>query len=135
MRSRAAGLLVVTVLAIAGCGAQVETGGNPMPTSSGSGRSPSAEPPGRSPGPPPKVGPSTPSDYNPGDVVTGRVVKGGSGPCYTVVDDDNRRYALHNDAGLTLEEGSYVRATVAPLRAKIDCGPGAAYELVSVKRL
>ena len=84
---------------------------------------------------PPKVGPSEPSDYIPGGMIGGRVVKGGSGPCYTVVNDDNQRFALHNDTGLTLEEGSYITAEVAPLRAKIDCGEGIPYALVSFKKL
>jgi len=84
---------------------------------------------------PPKVGPSKPSDYIEGGTIGGRVVKGGSGPCYTVVNDDNQRFALHSAAGLTLEEGSYITAQVGPLRAKIDCGEGIPYELISFRRL
>ncbi|GIF65430.1 hypothetical protein Ais01nite_34650 [Asanoa ishikariensis] len=98
-----------------------------------SGRTPS---PTRPPAPPPpKVGPSTPSDYIEGDMISGRVVKGGSGPCYAVVNDDNQRFALHNAAGLALAEGSYITAKVGPLLAKIDCGEGIPYELISFKRL
>ncbi|GIF74058.1 hypothetical protein Asi02nite_35760 [Asanoa siamensis] len=111
-----------------------------MPTPPGSSDSPVA-PSGRTASPtppptlpPPKVGPSTPSDYRAGDIIAGRVVKGGSGPCYAVVNDDNQRFALHNDSGLVLEEGTYITATVAPLRAKIDCGEGTPYALVSFKR-
>jgi hypothetical protein len=140
--SRAAALaaLAVAVALTAGCGAD---GGTAMPNPPES--SPSSVSPrggGRSLSPippptlrPPKVGPSKPSDYIPGDIIAGRVVKGGSGPCYAVVNDDNQRCALHSDAGLTLEEGTYIRAKVAPLRAKIDCGEGTPYALVSFTRL
>jgi hypothetical protein len=84
--------------------------------------------------PPPKNGPTGPTDNLPGNVVGGRVVKGGSGPCYAVLTDDGRRFALHSDAGLTLEEGSYIVAKVGPLRAKIDCGEGVPRALISFKR-
>ena len=86
--------------------------------------------------PPPTLGvPSRsqpiPSDYIAGDTIGGRVTKGGSGPCNEVVNDDRKVYSLHNPAGLTLKEGTYVTAKVAPLRARIYCGPGEQYELVS----
>ncbi|MEV4620954.1 hypothetical protein AB0J74_19875 [Asanoa sp. NPDC049573] len=84
--------------------------------------------------PPPKTGPSGPTDNIPGDVVGGRVVKGGSGPCYAVLTDDGRRFALHSDAGLVLEEGTYITAKVARLRVKIDCGEGTPRELISFRR-
>ncbi|SNT57277.1 hypothetical protein SAMN05421812_110112 [Asanoa hainanensis] len=138
-----AGLLLAVALTTA-CGAE---GGTAMPTPSAAS---SSDAPTRSVAPrdgggtvsppvpppvPPKVGPSTPSDYIEGGRIGGRVVKGGSGPCYAVVNDDNQRFALHSAAGLTLEEGSYITAEVGPLRAKIDCGEGIPYELISFKRL
>ncbi|MDG4821584.1 hypothetical protein O7635_06910 [Asanoa sp. WMMD1127] len=126
MRRRAAALLLVTALAVAGCGAQDQSGGNaamPTPTPTGSGPS-SAQPP-------PKVGPSTPSDYIPGDKIAGRVVKGGTGPCYALVTDDGRRYALWSDRGLRLDEGTYITAVVEELKVKISCGEGIHKALVS----
>lgn len=163
MRSRlaAVGVLVAVVLSAAACGTE---GGSTMPTPAATPSSSASKPSSSSPQPsspvptpssvaprgggertlspippptlpPPKVGPSEPSDYIRGDVIAGRVVKGGSGPCYAVVNDDNRRFALHSAAGLTLEEGTYIRAVVAPLRAKIDCGAGTPYALVSFTRL
>jgi hypothetical protein len=124
--------LAVTLGLTAAC-AGVEGGSvssQPSPSSvSPSGRSSSPIPPPSLP--PPKVGPSEPSDYIAGDTIAGRVVKGGSGPCYAIVNDDNQRFALHNDSGLTLEEGTYITAKVAPLLARIDCGAGTPYELVS----
>ena len=136
-RAVAVAALVLAATVAAACGSGE---GNAMNEPGASTHSSVA--PGGSPSPvppstlaPPKVGPSKPSDYIEGDTIGGRVVKGGSGPCYAVVNDDNQRFALHNDAGLTLEEGSYITAKVAPLRAKIDCGEGIPYALVSFKRL
>ncbi|GIF53287.1 hypothetical protein Afe04nite_78260 [Asanoa ferruginea] len=63
------------------------------------------------------------------------MVKGGSGPCYAVETDDGRRFALHSDAGLVLEEGSYIVAKVGPLLARIDCGEGIPREMISFNRL
>ncbi|MEV4533190.1 hypothetical protein AB0J82_05090 [Asanoa sp. NPDC049518] len=148
-RPVAVAAVLLLVALTAACGAQ---GGTAMPTPPAASSSPdgpavpapsSVAPRGGggtvSPSPrpplPPKVGPSTPSDYIEGGTIGGRVVKGGSGPCYAVVNDDNQRFALHSAAGLTLEEGSYITAQVAPLTAKIDCGEGIPYELVSFKRL
>ncbi len=138
MTSRVAAVVALVLAAslTAACGAE---GGTAMPEppspSSVAPRGGGGGTPPAATAPPPKVGPSTPSDYIEGDTIGGRVVKGGSGPCYAVVNDDNRRFALHNDAGLALEEGSYITAKVAPLRAKIDCGEGTPYELISFKRL
>ena len=74
---------------------------------------------------PPNPKQSMPSDYLAGDMINGRVTKGGSGPCYGLETDDGVQYALHSTTGMTLEEGTYVRVKVAPLRLKIYCGPGA----------
>ena len=56
--------------------------------------------------PPPDAAPpkaaeqSQPTDYIAGDRIGGRVTKGGSGPCYGLVTDDGKQYALHSTAGL-----------------------------------
>ncbi|GAA1845506.1 hypothetical protein [Asanoa iriomotensis] len=126
-------IVAVAALVLAGavttaCGAVSSPSAEPSPSAV----SPSGPP--QSGSAPPKVGPSTPSDFNAGDTISGRVIEGGSGPCYAVVNDDNERFALHNDSGLVLDEGSYITATVAPLRVKIDCGEGTPYALVSFKR-
>lgn len=154
MRSRA---VMLATLALAGtlvtaCGSE---GGTTMPSSSSAAEPSSSSPssPAQpssvapsdggatlSPLPPPtlpprKTGPTGPTDNIPRDVVAGRVVKGGSGPCYAVLTDDDRRYALHSDAGLVLEEGTYIKAKVGPLLAKIDCGEGIPREMISFNRL
>ena len=40
--------------------------------------------------------PSTPSDPQPHNLVAGQVVRGGAGPCYGVVTDDGKLYAVHS---------------------------------------
>jgi hypothetical protein len=157
VRSRAATVaaLVLVTFLTAACGAQ-QGGESGMPAAASSApakpprtavpatlaprdpsRSLSPVPPPTLPPPtlrPPKTGPTLPTDRMPRDVLAGRVAKGGSGPCYAVVTDDNRRYALHSTAGLVLEEGTYIRAKVGPLTAKIDCGEGTPLALISFTR-
>jgi hypothetical protein len=60
----------------------------------------------------------------PSDVVTGYVTRGGTGPCYGLVDDDGVEYALHSTAGLQLDEGTYIRARIARHAPETSCGPG-----------
>jgi hypothetical protein len=138
--------LVAVVAALAACAQPggESTGAEPSPTTTASTAAPSANPPAApatsappmSDTVPPTLGPGkagerTPSDYIAGDTIAGRVTKGGSGPCYEVTNDDGKRYALHSTAGLTLQEGTYVTAKVAPMLLKIYCGPGEPYSLVS----
>ena len=73
---------------------------------------------------PPAKPPKTPTDLVPTDVVLGRVTRGGSGPCYGVVDDDGVEYAVFSTAGVTLAEGATVRIRFGPLKRAIDCGTG-----------
>lgn len=84
---------------------------------------------------PPNPKQSLPTDYIPGDMLNGRVTKGGSGPCYGLVTDDGVQYALHSTADITLEEGTYVRVKVAPLRLKIYCGPGTHLALLKATKV
>jgi len=158
-RAAAVAALVLTTALSAACGAPGEEVAMPEPSPSASGSpspspdpSPSSVPPTApsvsprdserplSPVPPPTlkpptVGPSQPSDLIPGDIIAGRVTKGGSGPCYGLITDDNRRYALYSDAGLTIEEGSWIRAKIGPLRLKISCGEGINVALISFTRM
>jgi hypothetical protein len=68
--------------------------------------------------------PKTPTDLVPTDIVAGRVTRGGSGPCYGLITDDDIEYAVYSTAGLSLSEGTYVRIKFESLKPKIDCGPG-----------
>ena len=68
--------------------------------------------------------PKTPTDLVPVNVILGRVTRGGSGPCYGVVDDDGIEYAVFSTAGVALAEGATVRIRYWPLKRAIDCGAG-----------
>ena len=81
---------------------------------------------------PPVKPPKTPTDLVPSDVAAGRVTRGGSGPCYGLVTDDQVEYALHSTAGVTLTEGTYVRIRFTPLNLDVDCGPGRPVTLLTV---
>jgi hypothetical protein len=73
---------------------------------------------------PPAKPPKTPTDLVPRDVVAGRVTRGGSGPCYGLITDDDTEYALYSTAGIRLVEGTYVRIRYAALTTSVPCGPG-----------
>ena len=67
---------------------------------------------------PPAKPPKTPTDLVPHDIVAGRVTRGGSGPCYGLITDDDIEYALYSTAGLSLSEGTYVRIKFEPLKTQ-----------------
>ncbi|WP_216592728.1 hypothetical protein [Verrucosispora sioxanthis] len=58
------------------------------------------------------------------NVLAGRLSRGGSGPCYTLVTDDGREYAMHGTDKGTFATGAWVRVTTAPAADGVDCGPG-----------
>jgi hypothetical protein len=68
--------------------------------------------------------PSTPSDPQPVDLVAGRVVRGGAGPCYGVRTDDGKLYAVHSTSSGELEVGTTVLVKLGPALPEVDCGPG-----------
>ena len=68
--------------------------------------------------------PSTPSDPQPHDLIAGQVVRGGAGPCYGVVTDDGRLYAVHSTSAGELAVGTTVLVKLAPTVTDVDCGPG-----------
>lgn len=80
----------------------------------------STRPPSMKPAKPPKK----PTDLVPTDLIVGRVTRGGSGPCYGVVDQDGIEYAVYSTAGLSLGEGATVRIRFQQLKRTIDCGAG-----------
>lgn len=65
-------------------------------------------------------------------MVAGRIVRGGSGPCYGLETDDGTQHALYSADGLTLEEGAVVRVRIEPLLIRIYCGPGHHVKIVKV---
>ncbi len=68
--------------------------------------------------------PSTPSDPQPVDLVAGRVVRGGAGPCYGVRTDDGKLYAVHSTSAGELEVGTTVLVKLGQSLPEVDCGPG-----------
>lgn len=145
-RSVTAVLLAAVLVGCAEQGGSVETPPSGEPGASSSGPAEPQPPVGREsarpePTPvvptlePPSRPPRKPTDPKPGDRLAGRVTKGGSGPCYGLVTDDGTQYALHSSAGITLEEGTYVRVVVEPLKLKIYCGPGQHMALLSATKV
>jgi hypothetical protein len=63
--------------------------------------------------------------------VVGTVTTGGKGPCYGLVTDDGKQYALHTTDGTTLTKGTRVKVNTATSKLKIDCGPGKLVEMVA----
>ncbi|MCM0675870.1 hypothetical protein NCC78_14400 [Micromonospora phytophila] len=81
---------------------------------------------------PPTVGPDKPSDLRRANVLTGRITRGGSGPCYGLVTDDGREYALHGVDKGTFVTGTWVKVTTGPADAATDCGPGTPAGIVKI---
>ncbi|MEJ3749765.1 hypothetical protein WEI85_41725 [Actinomycetes bacterium KLBMP 9797] len=89
----------------------------------------SSTPPPQSTTPPPTIDtpgapPKSPTDQQVKDILVGRVTKGGKGPCYGMVTDEGKEYALYSTAGTALTKGDTIRVRYGPLRLKIYCGPG-----------
>ncbi|WP_433530940.1 hypothetical protein ACQPYA_02045 [Micromonospora sp. CA-263727] len=106
------------------------SGGGPADTGEGA-----AQPPADRtgvpvpPATPPLIGaptapPSQPTELRRTNVLAGRLSRGGNGPCYTLVTDDGREYALHGTGLGTFVTGTWVRVTTGPPVAEMDCGPG-----------
>ncbi|WP_446212335.1 hypothetical protein [Micromonospora sp. IBSANI012] len=85
----------------------------------------------------PTLGPATglpkkPTDDRPTNVVAGRINRGGSGPCYGLVTDDGRQYALHGPGMGSFVVGTTVLVTIGPADPAHDCGPGDAASIVRI---
>ncbi|RIV36167.1 hypothetical protein [Micromonospora radicis] len=103
------------------------------PTRTAAGDAADGQPPdGRGPFPPtgpPLVGsptapPSQPTELRRANVLAGRLSHGGDGPCYTLVTDDGREYALYGTGQGSFATGTWVRVTTGPATPGVDCGPG-----------
>ena len=84
---------------------------------------------------PPMKPPKKPTDLVPHDIVVGRVTRGGTGPCYGLITEDDQEYALYSTAGVTLTEGTYVRVKFTSMTAAVDCGPGRQVTVLTVTTL
>jgi hypothetical protein len=137
------GLMVVAfglVSAAAGCGSDGDpaSGAAPPPSPSAQPSSSTPRTPGLSnPTPPtlptPQKPPKRPTDEITGAWFTGTVTRGGTGPCYGFTDDAGRDYAIYTNRKPGFREGERVRVRLAPLEARIYCGPGEHMRLLEVK--
>ncbi|MBM0237580.1 hypothetical protein JNW88_11160 [Micromonospora sp. ATA32] len=75
--------------------------------------------------------PKGPTDNRPTDLIAGRITRGGTGPCYGLVDENDREYALHGPDAGELRLGSFVTLRIAPPSFSFDCGPGIPMRIVS----
>lgn len=122
----------MAVIVLAGCAEEQPSSSAPTPPPSTPALS-SAPPPTLAP---PTAPPASPSDPRPPkNVLVGRIIRGGSGPCYGLETDEGKQYALYSDAGMSLDVGTTVRVQTAPLRLKINCGPGEHFSAVKIDRV
>ncbi|MFC4148897.1 hypothetical protein ACFO0M_21800 [Micromonospora mangrovi] len=77
--------------------------------------------------------PDNPTDVRRSDLLAGRITRGGTGPCYGLVTDDGREYALHGENMGTWGTGTWVRVTIGPPVSGVDCGPGTRVELRKIE--
>jgi len=120
---KAVAVVVMAMTAFAGCGDTVQPEGGSVSTPS----TPSDRPMSSNPPPtlkPPSGPPKSPTDARPRHLVVGRVVSGGSGPCYGVETDDGKLYAVHSTTAGVLTVGTTVRVTTGPPPTDVDCGDG-----------
>ncbi|MGX6605391.1 hypothetical protein ACWKSP_25140 [Micromonosporaceae bacterium Da 78-11] len=103
------------------------TPSSPAPTASGTA---AALPTLTRPAAPPK----NPSDQvNTGGWLDGTVTAGGTGPCYGMITDDGKQYALHAADGTELTKGKRIRIKTRPALIRIYCGPGELVEMTAME--
>jgi hypothetical protein len=68
-------------------------------------------------------------------MLAGRISRGGNGPCYGLVTDDGREYALYGTGLGAWPTGTWVRVTVGPPPDGVNCGPGILVGLVAIGRV
>jgi hypothetical protein len=138
MRTAAVAFLIAGAGAmLAGCAGTTGDTAAPAGSAAASAAS-SADPsvPALPPGAVPSGAPKTPSDLgSPAGWIEGTVVRGGTGPCYGVLDLDGVEYAMYADADAGLTKGTRIRAKVSPTRLRIDCGSGKQVQASTVERL
>jgi hypothetical protein len=76
--------------------------------------------------------PKTPTDRVPTDLIVGRVTRGGSGPCYGVIDEDGTHFAVYSTAGMSLGVGATVRIRFEQPKRTIDCGAGRPIQAIQI---
>ncbi|MEU1752515.1 hypothetical protein ABZ436_07660 [Micromonospora matsumotoense] len=80
----------------------------------------------------PTAPPRHPTDQRRPDLLAGRITRGGDGPCYGLVTDDGREYALHGTGMGAFATGTTVLVTVGPADPAATCGPGTPLGIVRI---
>ncbi|MGC4877556.1 hypothetical protein ACLQ26_15040 [Micromonospora sp. DT43] len=82
---------------------------------------------------PPTGPPRNPTDARKAIVLAGRISRGGDGPCYGLVSEEGRQYALYGPGMGSFAVGTTVRLTVDTAVPDIDCGSGTPVRIVSIR--
>ena len=127
----AAGPAAATTAPVTTAGsAPASAGALPPPEASEAAQSPRQLPPGvtESQSPPPGIKP--PNLQVRVGWITGKVTRGGSGPCYGITADNGQAYAVYSAKPAPLEQGARVKARLTPGRTPKNCGSGTPATLV-----
>ncbi|MEH0825461.1 MULTISPECIES: hypothetical protein [Micromonospora] len=68
--------------------------------------------------------PKKPTDDRPVGVVAGWITRGGSGPCYGLMDENGTEYAVYGPNAGELRKGDLVTLRLTARDRSVDCGPG-----------
>ncbi|MFD6264985.1 hypothetical protein ACGF5H_01390 [Micromonospora chalcea] len=68
--------------------------------------------------------PKKPTDNRPAGVVAGWIIRGGSGPCYGLMDENGTEYAVYGPNTGELRKGDFVSLRLTARDRSVDCGPG-----------
>ncbi|MDM4784485.1 hypothetical protein [Micromonospora sp. b486] len=68
--------------------------------------------------------PRKPTDNRPTGVVAGWITRGGSGPCYGLMDENGTEYAVYGPNAGEMRKGELVTLRLTARDRSVDCGPG-----------
>ncbi|MGC4895614.1 hypothetical protein [Micromonospora sp. DT31] len=75
--------------------------------------------------------PKTPTDNRPTGVVAGWITRGGSGPCYGLMDENGTEYAVYGPNAGELRKGDLVTLRLTARDRSVDCGPGMPMRIIN----
>ncbi|GAA2492130.1 hypothetical protein [Winogradskya humida] len=143
----AAALAAIT---LSGCAATTSPSASPTSSAPAGTAAPTAAVPAETPsgpfnsvptGPPPGLTKPVKPPKTPTDVVQspgwteGYIMRGGTGPCYGLLDMDGFPYAMYSDTGTALQKGDHVRVRVVPATLRIYCGEGTPVRMEAVEHV